>query len=88
MIDIDYELDDRPCPRCGHHTTHTRTCNALNCEDGYIDEYEDDPLNFAPGEEYTICDECLGTGMNWWCPKCGADLTAIGDSETEADDDD
>ncbi len=70
----DYDYSDTPCPKCKHEPTHVRTCSALFCEDGYIDEHEDDPINFARGEEYSVCQECLGYGIERWCPKCGCDL--------------
>lgn len=70
----DYDLDDRPCPKCNHHFTHSRICDSLYCEDGYIDESEEDPINLCPGEEYTKCAECGGTGIQWWCPSCGESL--------------
>lgn len=66
----DYEIDERPCPKCGGETR-SRHCDELHCEDGYCDEYEDDPINYSPGEAFTICEECHGTGVQWWCPKCG-----------------
>lgn len=73
---IDYELDDESvCPQCGNEYIHYRTCN--ECEDGFIDEYEDDAINYAPHTEYRRCSECLGTGLQQWCPKCGADLTDV-----------
>ena len=71
----DYNINDTPCPKCGNGYTHDRPCQGMNCDDGYCDEYEDDPINFAPGEEYTECEECHGTGWEHWCPKCGYDLT-------------
>jgi hypothetical protein len=49
---------------------HFRRCNAIGCDDGFIDESEYDPVNFAEGEEFTPCDECFG-GVQRWCPKCG-----------------
>ncbi len=69
----DYEIDDLPCPKCGNPFTHSRRCSAFDCEDGYIDDYHDDPINYAPGEEYSTCPECKGHGIERWCPKCGGD---------------
>ncbi len=69
----DYEINDLPCPACGNNFTHSRGCTVIHCEDGWIDEYEDDPINFSPGEELLECQECHGTGVEQWCPKCGAD---------------
>lgn len=69
----DYEIGDLPCPACGNNATHSRHCSAFDCLDGYIDESHDDPINFAPGEEFSICRECKGHGIERWCPSCGAD---------------
>lgn len=53
----DYEEDyDRRCPKCGHTPTRFRDCLA-GCDDGYFDLYEDDPINYMPGEEGEICTE-------------------------------
>lgn len=69
----DYEIDDLPCPKCGHNETRSRRCHEIGCNDGYFDEHDDDPINYAPGEELTPCDECHGTEIVRWCSKCGAD---------------
>lgn len=66
----DYDLDDLPCPACGHWPTRSRNCP--NCDEGWIDRYEEDPLWYSPGEE-EMCQECSGTGLQRWCPECGAD---------------
>jgi hypothetical protein len=69
-----YHDDDQPCPRCNHWQTRRAKCYELFCEDGWIDEYESDAINFSPGEAYEKCDLCQGTGYLWWCPECKADL--------------
>ena len=33
----------------------------------------DDPLWYDEGEE-ARCEDCHGTGVERWCPKCGFDL--------------
>ena len=71
MSDHDYDIDELPCPVCDNPYTHYRFC--CECEDGFIDEHEDDPINFAPGESLVMCRECYGEGIERWCPKCGAD---------------
>jgi hypothetical protein len=77
MITEDYQLDDTTeCPKCGHLPTHYRHCIEMYCEDGYVDEYHSDPINFMEGEGYCICRECWGTGIEHWCPKCGHNLNA------------
>lgn len=71
----DYEIDyDVHCCKCGHSPLHNRGCTNW-CEDGYIDESEDDPINFFPGESEIRCPECKGTGVEWWCPSCGENLS-------------
>jgi len=68
----DYDIIDEACPKCGHNPTHVRGCLVVGCEDGMINLYDEDPIFFAPGE-YQPCRECHGTGVDWWCPECGAD---------------
>lgn len=75
-IDDEIDLDDRPCPKCGAYEVCSRGCDEIHCDDGWCDEYEDDAINYAPGEEYTMCRECFGTGVLIWCRKCGFDITA------------
>lgn len=71
----DYEVDyEVHCCKCGHSPLHSRSCTNW-CEDGYIDESEDDPINFFPGESERQCPECKGTGVEWWCPSCGKNLS-------------
>lgn len=67
----DFETDfDVRCPRCSTETR-SRYCTAFDCEDGYIDEYHDDAINYSPGEEYRKCSDCHGTGIERWCPADG-----------------
>lgn len=71
MFDDDTEIGDGCyCPKCGTETN-SRHCIGLSCDDGYVDESEDDPINFMEGEEYYPCRECHGTGIERWCPHCG-----------------
>lgn len=72
----DYDVDEGKCPKCGHETIHSRTCNNF-CDDGWFDEADDDPINFCPGESERKCSECRGTGIEVWCPKCGANLSGV-----------
>lgn len=70
----DYEQDyEDHCPKCEHSPVHFRDCTS--CEDGYNDEYESDPINFTPGESLIKCDECLGSSVEVWCPKCGYNIS-------------
>jgi predicted RNA-binding Zn-ribbon protein involved in translation (DUF1610 family) len=75
-MDYDDEISDvdGACPRCGQHALRSRECDSMGCEEGYRDEHDDDPCNFAPGELYTACTECLGTGDLYWCSSCGLDM--------------
>lgn len=74
-MEYDFDMEDYPCPKCGAYEVRSRSCDVIGCDDGFCDEYDDDPINFAPGEELTICEECLGTGILRWCAKCGCDIT-------------
>ena len=73
--DYDYEYGEEECPKCNHEHTHYRFCTSLYCEDGFVDQYETDPINYAPGQSLYECDECNGTGVESWCPNCGYDLS-------------
>ncbi len=74
----DYQQDhDSSCMYCAHSPLHWRYCAELHCDEGSIDEYDDDPINFAPGKSMLICDECRGTGVEVWCPNCGQDLSGL-----------
>ncbi len=53
-----------------------RDCDAC-CGDGFLDGYEDDPINFAPGEDVT-CHMCGGNGGDRICTTTGcANVTLI-----------
>lgn len=87
----DYEVDhDESCPKCGHCPIHWRDCAVIGCDDGFIDMHEyDDPIFFDPGETEP-CQECKGTGIERWCPGCGANLSGVrleGDDEGDGDED-
>ena len=45
------------------------------CQDGWFDDYEDDPIFFAPGDTST-CRECKGEGGWRVCGQCNADQGA------------
>lgn len=66
--------DDLYCPKCRHSPLHSRDCTNIFCEDGYIEDFVDDLE--IPGTGYEVkCDECKGTGVEFWCPHCGANLS-------------
>lgn len=77
MQDFDIE-DEFTCPNCGHSPLHSRDCTNF-CDDGFFDESDNDPINFFPGEEFRRCEECKGTGVERWCPSCGANLSGVND---------
>jgi hypothetical protein len=75
MLDDEIDYLDEACPRCGQREVRQRGCDDWGCDEGWIDEHDDDPINFSPGEEFTMCRECLGTGVLRWCAGCGLDIT-------------
>ncbi len=74
FTEADYYEDDydRPCPHCGNPFTRWRRCQWSGCEDGYISLYDEDPLYYDEDDE-EMCEDCRGTGIEEWCPKCGKD---------------
>ena len=42
------------------------------CDDGVVDDYEDDPINYDPGDT-SVCRECRGKGGWRVCGYCNAD---------------
>jgi len=72
---IDYEINnDVECPYCFHSPLHNRGCTNL-CDNGFFDAIEIDPINHNRRESIIPCQECKGTGTEWWCPQCGANLS-------------
>lgn len=68
----DYEIDDEfSCPKCNRTSIHWRRCN--QCEDGYI-ECDDDAINYAFGENLTVCEACSGTAIESVCPNCSVNV--------------
>lgn len=70
----DYYESDLPCPECGNPVTRWRDCGNFSCEDGFIFHCEEDPLLYDE-DDCEVCPECHGTGIEAWCPQCGADLS-------------
>lgn len=71
MEDFEENYEDA-CPKCGHSPIRYRDCLNL-CEDGWFDESEE---NYClPGTDMIPCNDCRGTGMETWCPACGANLS-------------
>lgn len=42
------------------------------CDEGWFDDYEEDPIECMPGE-ISICSECKGQGGWTVCGECNAD---------------
>lgn len=65
---FDQEYDARVCDKCGSDLEWVE-CHMIDCEDGWYDEYEEDPINCSPGD-YRKCGECGGEGGWFFCPCC------------------
>ena len=57
------------CPKCGSDDGEWESCWQCFGE-GDFDPNDDDPINYAPGEEYEECSECYGNGGYWVCREC------------------
>ena len=55
------------CPLCGEQME-PEECTVCGGE-GYFDNYEEDPVNLLPGDEYEECFECEGRGFYLVCPN-------------------
>lgn len=67
------EQYEASCPHCGHYPLNCRDCSEITCQEGFIDESEEDYC--LPGTVMVECEECKGKGRILWCPACNADLT-------------
>lgn len=65
----DIQLYDDYCPKCGSFM-YWQQCTEIDCQDGMIDLYEEDPLCYEPGDA-EICQQCDGKGHHIWCSNCG-----------------
>jgi DnaJ-class molecular chaperone len=84
-MSTEYDLDDElSCPACGHSPLHSRRCSNIHCQGGSVDESDEDYM--LEGSVLVICEECKGTGVERWCPKCGENLS--GHEFEEWDDED
>ena len=70
LID-DVEYGDIACPKCGSYNTRWQRCD--QCEDGYINRYDEDPLWYDE-DDCSVCEECRGHGCHSWCVNCGFDI--------------
>jgi hypothetical protein len=66
---ISEEYDDRhSCPKCGNDLEWVE-CWMIDCQDGEYDAYEEDPINYSPGD-MEVCSECDGNGGWLVCTVC------------------
>lgn len=56
---------DLTCPHCGCGLV-WEDCS--DCDDGYIDMYDDDPLWYEP-DDVEPCSTCRGKSGWWYCPS-------------------
>lgn len=54
------------CDICGAELEWTECYNG--CDEGYFDEHNYDPVNYAPREAFTKCEVCKGEGGYLQCP--------------------
>lgn len=68
MGKLDYGPMEEPesCPICGAEL------DWIDCEmcggQGGFDAWEEDPINFWPGEDWVVCEFCKGEGGYLGCP--------------------
>lgn len=69
----DYEIDSLLCPKC-RNQVNSRDCDSCN-EFGEVSECCDDLCQeeCIHGDGMVECRDCRGTGIQRWCPSCGAD---------------
>jgi hypothetical protein len=61
------------CPKHGEVGDNTAWINCWNgCDDGWVDDYEDDPIMCDPGD-VSMCLECRGKGGWTVCGECNLD---------------
>lgn len=73
-LTYDKKTDTHVCSVHGDVGDDTGWITCWQCGgDGEFDDYEDDPINFAPGESYETCSECRGKGGWVVCGVCNRD---------------
>lgn len=70
----DLKILDMDCPKCGASDSRSQACTNIHCDDGMIDDHDEDPVNSPMGSFYT-CPDCKGCGHLHWCSKCGYEFT-------------
>lgn len=72
MVDDDTDADDfedPTCEKCGSGDIEWVDCDECHGE-GQHDLYDEDPVNYAEGEEYEQCETCSGKGGWTECHGC------------------
>lgn len=57
------------CTVCGDEMTWDE-CYAIDCQDGMVDLYDDDPMMYDEGDTEP-CSTCQGDGGWWFCFRAG-----------------
>ncbi len=60
-------MSEQICPVCQSELEWTECWKG--CDEGFFDEYDEDPINFSPGESLIECEECHGEGGYLQCPS-------------------
>lgn len=71
IVGVDYDPMGEQCPHCGGCDTRRQDCG--ECEDGYINRYDEDPLWYDIDDQ-SICENCDGHSGFAWCRDCGYDF--------------
>lgn len=70
---FDKAKDTWVCSKHGEMDDNTGWVNCWNgCNEGWFDEYDDDPINADPGA-MSMCSECKGEGGWRVCGECAKD---------------
>jgi hypothetical protein len=73
MLTYDKAKDTHICDKHGDVGDNTGWMPCwYGCDDGWFDDYEEDPIFFSPGD-MSRCPECKGEGGWLVCGECNAD---------------
>jgi hypothetical protein len=68
LLHPDFDDDRSACPKCGGDMEWA-DCWMIDCEGGWYDLSEEDPVNYGPGD-MARCSNCDGEGGWLYCPDC------------------
>lgn len=75
---MDAQLEEWPvCKICGSSMA-WEDCG--ECDDGFIDLYDEDPI-FYDEDETEVCEMCKGNGGWWFCPNAKNHTLPLFESE-------